>query len=355
MLGTELQFGGIKGEDRFYIPARVRKNYHQQRLSRRPSKIDKTESPSSDMKSKFVGSKPLIPQPKSNLDRFLDATTPSVPAQYSYKTNMRGWRPFDTEFPPYFVLNDLWESFKEWSAYGAGVPIVLNGGDSVVQYYVPYLSAIQIYGESPMHSKSRLANEDIDNDSARDTSSDDHSTIHESFSSDDGDAGNPRNALLFQFLEQDLPYQRVPLTDKIFDLAYKFPGLKTLKSCDILPASWISVAWYPIYRIPTGPTLKDLDACFLTYHSLSTPIRGNGHGQAPVMIYPNDIDGIPKVSLPVFGMATYKLKGSIWAQNSVSEHQMANSLMQAADNWLRLLHVKQPDFQFFASHGTYWR
>lgn len=85
MLGTELQFGGIKGEDRFYIPARVRKNYHQQRLSRRPSKIDKTESPSSDMKSKFVGSKPLIPQPKSNLDRFLDATTPSVPAQYSYK------------------------------------------------------------------------------------------------------------------------------------------------------------------------------------------------------------------------------------------------------------------------------
>lgn len=61
----------------------------------------------------------------------------------------------------------------------------------------------------------RLANEDIDNDSARDTSSDDHSTIHESFSSDDGDAGNPRNALLFQFLEQDLPYQRVPLTDKV--------------------------------------------------------------------------------------------------------------------------------------------
>lgn len=68
---------------------------------------------------------------------------------------MRGRKPFDTEFPPYFVLNDLWESFKEWSAYGAGVPIVLNGGDSVVQYYVPYLSAIQIYGESPMHSKSR--------------------------------------------------------------------------------------------------------------------------------------------------------------------------------------------------------
>lgn len=32
---------------------------------------------------------------------------------------------------------------------------------------------------------------------------------------------------------------------------------------------------YPIYRIPMGPTLKDFDACFLTYHSLSTPMAGN--------------------------------------------------------------------------------
>ena len=37
---------------------------------------------------------------------------------------------------PYFVLGDLWESFEEWSAYGAGVPLLLNGSDSVVQYYV---------------------------------------------------------------------------------------------------------------------------------------------------------------------------------------------------------------------------
>lgn len=61
---------------------------------------------------------------------------------------MRGWRTCDVEFQPYFMLGDLWESFKEWSAYGAGVPLILNASDSVVQYYVPYLSAIQIYGES---------------------------------------------------------------------------------------------------------------------------------------------------------------------------------------------------------------
>ncbi|KAF3773379.1 hypothetical protein EJ110_NYTH55433 [Nymphaea thermarum] len=52
------------------------------------------------------------------------------------------------EFHPFLMLGDLWESFKEWSAYGAGVPLVLNGSDSVVQYYVPYLSAIQLYADS---------------------------------------------------------------------------------------------------------------------------------------------------------------------------------------------------------------
>lgn len=61
---------------------------------------------------------------------------------------MKGWRPCDVESRPFFVLGDLWESFKEWSAYGAGVPLILNDSDSVVQYYVPYLSGIQIYGDS---------------------------------------------------------------------------------------------------------------------------------------------------------------------------------------------------------------
>ena len=45
----------------------------------------------------------------------------------------------------YFVLEDLWESFAEWSAYGAGVPLHMHGSDSTVQYYVPYLSGIQLY------------------------------------------------------------------------------------------------------------------------------------------------------------------------------------------------------------------
>ena len=57
----------------------------------------------------------------------------------------------------FFSLRDLWDSFDEWSAYGAGVPIVLNPKDTVVQYYVPYLSAIQLYSSDAckLYSKNR--------------------------------------------------------------------------------------------------------------------------------------------------------------------------------------------------------
>ena len=71
---------------------------------------------------------------------------------------------------------------------------------------------------------------------------------------------------------------------------------------------------------------------------------GIGSGQTPFIVYPNDADGIPKISLLVFGMESYKFKGLIWTQNGVSECQHAKSLMQAAENWLRLLQVKHPDF-----------
>ncbi|XP_020228413.2 uncharacterized protein LOC109809489 [Cajanus cajan] len=169
---------------------------------------------------------------------------------------------------------------------------------------------------------------------------DKHSTMQEGFSSDDSETGNPQD-LLFEYFDHTPPYSREPLTDKILDLTRHYPSLKSLRSCDLLPASWMSVAWYPIYRIPTGPTLKDLDACFLTYHTLHTPLTGNGGTRAPILVYPNDMDGVPKISLRTFAMASYKLKGSIWMQNGVSESQLSNSLLQAADNWLRLLQVME--------------
>ncbi|KMT16514.1 hypothetical protein BVRB_3g048100 [Beta vulgaris subsp. vulgaris] len=326
----------------------------------------------------------------TNLDRFLEATTPSVPAQYFSKTSMKGWRTRDDEFRMYFVLGDLWESFKEWSAYGAGVPLLLNGSDSVVQYYVPYLSGIQLYIDPSKPSpRTRIPGEESD-ESSRETSSVGSSDCetergpcsigawnqqdlgesnlqdmkalslrHKPFngsSSDEGELSNSPGALTFEYFEHAPPFSREPLADKISLLASRFPELKTYRSCDLSASSWISVAWYPIYRIPTGPTLQNLDSCFLTFHSLSTPLRGgqsewqSQYGSCPREI-PNGFNMGLKMPLPIFGMASYKFKISVWDQNGVDECQRANSLLRAADEWLRLLNVNHPDYNFFLSHS----
>lgn len=57
----------------------------------------------------------------------------------------RLWQPLGKEKIEYFTLKDLWDCFNEWSAYGVGTPVTLESGDTVINYYVPYLSAIQLY------------------------------------------------------------------------------------------------------------------------------------------------------------------------------------------------------------------
>jgi len=55
------------------------------------------------------------------------------------------WQPSDNDMAEYFTLGDLWDHYYESSVCGAGIPILLNSSETVVQYYVPYLSAIQLY------------------------------------------------------------------------------------------------------------------------------------------------------------------------------------------------------------------
>ncbi|TVU22014.1 hypothetical protein EJB05_31690 [Eragrostis curvula] len=302
------------------------------------------------------------PARRCNLERFLEATTPVVASSSSAKESKNGWRQQSgaDEPLPFFNLGDLWDSFRECSAYGTAVPIVLNGcRDEVVQYYVPYLSAIQLYGGFRLHvGPSRTGAEESDSDCCQDTGSDlEHETSSStnafsaqetsessSSSEDEGDSGNYHEQLLFEFVEPESPYQREPLADKVSRLTKRFPELNTLRSCDLSPASWISVAWYPIYRIPTGPTLRDLDACFLTYHSLSTQFAGVGHSpKAKAPTTP-----VTAMWLPAFAMASYKLKAAAWTP-AWRDKQLAASLAQAADAWLRLLRADHHDHRFFAS------
>lgn len=413
-----------RGENRFYNPPHVRQRQQQQQRQqvqqqqeeekqRRPSTCSSsvesekragsdecaslsssTTTTKSDCSVSGLGSG-LGASDVPNLDRFLEHTTPAVPAQYFPKTSMKDWRTRELELHPYFVLGDLWESFREWSAYGAGVPLLLNGSDSVVQYYVPYLSGIQLYIDPSKPSpRLRRPGEESDSMSSRESSSDSSSdcgaergangVVHGAWnqqniteaniqglkrvslrnktsgsSSDEIQNCNPSGQLVFQYLEHDPPFSREPLADKISVLASRFPELRTYKSSDLSPSSWISVAWYPIYRIPTGPTLENLDACFLTFHSLSTPFKitsSDGlhyRGSRPKEVHSADLS--VKLSLPIFGLAYYKFKVSVWNPNGAYECQKANSLLRAADNWLRLLQVNHPDYSFFVSHNSNWR
>ncbi|KAL1208272.1 hypothetical protein V5N11_034985 [Cardamine amara subsp. amara] len=369
MLGAGFQLTrGRHGEEPFYSSAKARRA-NLDHLRRAQSDVSNGRSANSKYKREFQNeSSPqkLVPEPSasssSNLDQFLESVTPSVPAQFLSKTSLRERGSNDDEYKPmpYFVLGDIWDSFAEWSAYGTGVRLVLNNKDRVIQYYVPSLSAIQIYAlNSSLKARRPGDGSDSDfRDSSSDVSSDseservsarlEHISLRdqhqEDSSSDDGEPLSSQGRLIFEYLERDLPYIREPFADKVFDLTAQFPELKTLRSCDLLPSSWFSVAWYPIYSIPTGPTLKDLDACFLTYHSLHTPSRGEGSAQSMNLMQPRESE---EMSLPVFGLASYKFKGSLWTPDGGSEHQLVNSLFEAADKWLRSNHVSHPDFLFF--------
>ena len=97
MLGTGLQFGRARGEDRFYNPPKARRahqNLNRQSEQLRRAQSDVTASHSHSVREKSLASRepenrtgsnePSEPPP-SNLERFLKSITPSVPAQYPSK------------------------------------------------------------------------------------------------------------------------------------------------------------------------------------------------------------------------------------------------------------------------------
>lgn len=93
MLPTNLQFSRVRGEDRFYVPVKARKNQNQkqqqpqqqEQKKAEAAKIDENESiisPESEALKKAASAQSVS---VSNLDRFLKSTTPSVLAQYFSK------------------------------------------------------------------------------------------------------------------------------------------------------------------------------------------------------------------------------------------------------------------------------
>ncbi|XVE92806.1 hypothetical protein REPUB_Repub01dG0134000 [Reevesia pubescens] len=303
---------------------------------------------------------------QSNLECFLHCTTPTVKSQFLPKSEIRNlnrlWHPWERENVEYFTLADLWNCYDEWSAYGAGVPIVLNNSETLVQYYVPYISAIQIFTSNSSVNGFREETESGDgerdsfSDSCSDESESDKLWRWDGCSSEDGGGSeqdslwhvnNRLGYLYFQYFERSTPYGRVPLMDKINGLSRRYPGLMSLRSVDLSPASWMAVAWYPIYHIPMGRTIKDLSTCFLTYHTLSSSFQD--------MDPEDDIESAERkrkegegISLLPFGLATYKMQGNVWVSGNYGRDQeRLVSLLSVADSWLKQLRVQHHDFNYF--------
>ncbi|KAD7479003.1 hypothetical protein E3N88_02139 [Mikania micrantha] len=197
----------------------------------------------------------------SNLQSFLDSTTPVVPSQFLPKSEIRNlnrlWHPWKTEIVEFFTLGDLWNCFDEWSAYGAGVPIIVSGDEdeTIIQYYVPYLSAIQIFTSNLSLNYLREETDSETRDSFSDTYSDESESEKVSrwdgCSSEEGvfdqetqfQLNDRLGQLYFQYFDKSTPYGRVPLVDKVCALSKQYPGLMSLRSVDLSPATWMSVAW----------------------------------------------------------------------------------------------------------------
>ncbi|GMI74732.1 hypothetical protein like AT1G03610 [Hibiscus trionum] len=297
----------------------------------------------------------------SNLQCFLRCITPVVPIRLlpkecnqtssGYLQNIEEEDTIDG-----FTLSDLWHSYTEWSAYGVAVPIVLNnGGGAVVQYYSPSLSALQIYTTKPFSSSfsalgsmEKSENGSCSNDhgsgdeiynSSSSPSSSNCSCLSSETTWDDDFATFSQTIdqcgyLYYQYNEMASPYDRVPLLEKINELGKHYPGLFDLHSTEVSPYSWMAIAWYPVYQIPLARNVKELSACFLTYHPLSSLSQGSKRGD---------------ISLPPFAVVTYKMFGTLWINPETSDHDTIICQQTAASSWLRQLQFQHHDFDFFMS------
>ncbi|KAL6842034.1 hypothetical protein ACP4OV_028013 [Aristida adscensionis] len=195
------------------------------------------------------------------------------------------------------ALRSLWEWYEEPGCFGLEVEIhrSLSSGSSGTYsgsefsaYYVPSLSAIQLFGQS-----NKLGNEF----NRKEESS--------MLSPKDGQ-------LMFEYFELEKPSVRTQLFIKIGHLAggvdlssYKMYGdpkkLESAKLSDLHPASWFCVAWYPVFPLPPERTCR---AAFLTYHSL---------GKVVPQTWSSDMaDGSTHVVCPIVGLLSYNEKGDHW-------------------------------------------
>lgn len=98
--------------------------------------------------------------------------------------------------------------------------------------------------------------------------------------------------------------------------------------------------------------------CYILHRLLNIPILADSDSTTPACPGFGGIspcaNATGKLSLPAFGLASYKLRSSIWASDG-TQGQRVTSLMEEAGNWLSCVQVEHPDFRFFVSRSGTWR
>ncbi|XP_074369567.1 uncharacterized protein LOC141711001 [Apium graveolens] len=202
---------------------------------------------------------------------------------------------------------------------------MVNGRGHVDQFFVPSLSAIQIFTNKPhktvRHTRKKMSFQAL------------YLNPNDLYPQ----SGDFYSRPYFEFHEKVSPYNRPPLFETIEKFSLSNPALQTLTSIDLAPASWMCVAWYPTCQIPNiGIPIKDFDAAFLTFHSLSS------------FYQETLVEDSQSISLQPFGCAAYKLQGDIWLNHGQSDYLRLCNLHHAADSWIKQLGFEHHDFEFFS-------
>ncbi|XP_029122550.1 uncharacterized protein [Elaeis guineensis] len=254
------------------------------------------------------------------------------------------------------LLQDVWRWYERPGNYGLEIkaeePQNTKGLETNVvsfhAHFVPYLSAVQLFvhsqhpstggspanktsdvsqkGETEPCALSSLSQNQLCPELAEQTFVSDlfHSRERDMkpfhmATSDRDDSCNSLYAssfpddseVVFEYFEKEPPQQRKPFYTKVKELmemgssnplVFGDPSkLGNMNLQDLHPASWFSVAWYPIYRIPEG----SFRASFLTYHSL-------GH----LVLRRIKLESLENTAfcavVPVLGLQSYNAQGECW-------------------------------------------
>ncbi|XP_021888412.1 uncharacterized protein LOC110807561 isoform X3 [Carica papaya] len=302
---------------------------------------------------------------------------------------------------PNIPLGTLWQWYEEHGSYGLQVKAenyedTKRLGRDLFEfsaYFVPYLSAVQLFKNFKHHSikdKNGLSihqtsekKSDVDHPPTysavvpklhtTDTSIPLHvnSACEESYSLSNKESSSVPTfsmawsgelELLFEYFESEKPWQRRPLYEKVQDLVrgnvpsectmYGDPAnLNSINIHELHPGSWYSVAWYPIYRIPDG----NFSAAFLTYHSLGHLVPRSTKFKCQNMCV--------EIESPVVGLQSYNAQLKRAGVNQRAEREglslkeRLRTLEKTASVMARAVVMKgkqicrnrHPDFEFFVS------